>query len=117
MEKQDLPLNSQPGAQHGSFLGKARLLQKFRVAPRATNLFSANRKGFSVLMQDTSERGSFCSYHNPRGRAQIQLNDKAVLTGQEGDPCGGDQEVGPGLDRLVRLPPIRQDAENIKLIF
>lgn len=68
-------------------------------------------------MQNTPERGSFCSYHNPRGRAQIKLNHKSVLTGQEGDPCRGDQEVGPGLDRLVWLPPIGQDAENIKLIF
>lgn len=68
-------------------------------------------------MHDTPERDSFWSYHNARGRAQIKLNHKSVLPGQEGDPCGGDEEVGPGLDRLVWLPPIRQDAENIKLIF
>lgn len=68
-------------------------------------------------MQNTPERGGFCSYHNPRGWAQIKLNHKSVLAGQEGDPRRGHEEVGPGLDRLVWLPPVRQDAENIKLIF
>lgn len=68
-------------------------------------------------MQETPEGGSLCSYHNARGRAEIELNHEAVLAGQEGDPCGGDQEVGPGLHRLVRLPPVGQDAEDIKLVF
>lgn len=65
----------------------------------------------------TAQRSSFCTYHNPRGGAQIKLNHEPVLAGQEGDPRGGHEEVGPGLDRLVWLPPVRQDAENIKFIF
>lgn len=78
---------------------------------------SQQREPSPVLQHRTPQRGSSWTHHNASGRAQIKLDHKAVLAGQEGDTRGGHQEVGPGLDGLIRLPSIGQDAEHIQLVF
>lgn len=56
-------------------------------------------------------------YHNASRWAEVQLNDKPILPGQEGDPGGWYKEEGPGDHRLIWLPPRRQDAEDFQLLL
>lgn len=114
-KQQNLPLSCLAGALHVSSWGKARIPQKLRLTQR--NKPSQQTEMGPAFPHRTPQRGSFCTYHNPCGRAQIKFNHKSVLAGQEGDPRRGHKEIGPGLEGLVWLPPIRQDAENIKFIF
>lgn len=56
-------------------------------------------------------------YHNAGRWAEVQLNDKPILPGQEGDPGGWYKEEGPGDHRLIWLPPGRQDTEDFQLLL
>ena len=56
-------------------------------------------------------------YHNAGRWAEVQLNDKPILPGQEGDPGGWYKEEGPGHHRLIWLPPRRQDTEDFQLLL
>ena len=57
------------------------------------------------------------SYHNASRRAEVQLNDKPILPGQEGDPGGWYKEEWPGDHRFIWLPPRRQDTEDFQLLL